>query len=104
MRLFLLAIVCIKPIPANAMQDSDTNPNTTASSVAGDIVPADGRRKRSEAFLLRKSVLGKKHGRLDESKVWLLTQITVHRLPTVAYIHIKNRKRIPSAGFAIFSD
>ncbi|KAF7593073.1 hypothetical protein BBP40_012090 [Aspergillus hancockii] len=47
--------------------DSDTNPNTTASSVAGDI-PLDGRRKRSEAFHLRKSILGKKHGRLDESK------------------------------------
>ncbi|KAF9891951.1 hypothetical protein FE257_002914 [Aspergillus nanangensis] len=48
--------------------DSDTNPNTTASSVAGDIAPLDGRRRRSEAFHLRKSVLGKKHGRLDESK------------------------------------
>ncbi|KAF7630507.1 chromatin remodeling complex WSTF-ISWI, small subunit [Aspergillus flavus] len=48
--------------------DSDTNPNTTASSVAGDTVPVDGRRKRSEAFHLRKSILGKKHGRLDESK------------------------------------
>ena len=46
--------------------DSDTNPNTTASSVAGDH--KDGRQKRSEAFALRKSVLGKKHGRLDESK------------------------------------
>ncbi|OJJ49239.1 hypothetical protein ASPZODRAFT_140162 [Penicilliopsis zonata CBS 506.65] len=48
--------------------DSDTNPNTTASSVAGDIAPVDGRRRRSEAFQLRKSILGKKHGRLDESK------------------------------------
>ncbi|GAD95603.1 SNF2 family helicase/ATPase, putative [Paecilomyces variotii No. 5] len=48
--------------------DSDTNPNTTASSVAGDVTPLDGRKKRSEAFQLRKSVLGKKHGRLDESK------------------------------------
>ncbi|KAL1852711.1 chromatin remodeling complex Adenosinetriphosphatase [Paecilomyces lecythidis] len=48
--------------------DSDTNPNTTASSVAGDVAPLDGRKKRSEAFQLRKSVLGKKHGRLDESK------------------------------------
>ncbi|RWQ92696.1 putative SNF2 family helicase/ATPase [Paecilomyces variotii] len=48
--------------------DSDTNPNTTASSIAGDVAPLDGRKKRSEAFQLRKSVLGKKHGRLDESK------------------------------------
>ena len=48
--------------------DSDTNPNTTASSVAGDIPQIDGRRKRAEASQLRKSVLGKKHGRLDDTK------------------------------------
>lgn len=48
--------------------DSDTNPNTTASSVAGDAIAVDGRRRRSEALLLRKNLLGKKHGRLDESK------------------------------------
>ncbi|GAQ08453.1 ISWI chromatin-remodeling complex ATPase ISW2 [Aspergillus lentulus] len=48
--------------------DSDTNPNTTASSVAGDAAPIDGRRRRSEAFQMRKSIFGKKHGRLDESK------------------------------------
>lgn len=48
--------------------DSDTNPNTTASSIAGDI-PNDGRRRRIEANQLRKSVLGKKHDRLGESKV-----------------------------------
>ncbi|CAI7660602.1 unnamed protein product [Penicillium pancosmium] len=47
--------------------DSDTNPNTTESSVAGDALE-DGRRRRSEATQLRKSILGKKHGRLDESK------------------------------------
>ncbi|KAM5467950.1 chromatin remodeling complex Adenosinetriphosphatase [Microsporum audouinii] len=46
--------------------DSDTNPNTTASSVAGDAAP-DARKRRTEASQLRKSVLGKKHGRLDES-------------------------------------
>ncbi|PYH90190.1 putative SNF2 family helicase/ATPase [Aspergillus ellipticus CBS 707.79] len=50
------------------MTDSDTNPNTTASSVAGDAAPLDGRRRRSEALHMRKSILGKKHGRLDESK------------------------------------
>jgi hypothetical protein len=49
--------------------DSDTNPNTTASSVAGDAAPIDGRRRRSEAFQMRKNMFGKKHGRLDESKV-----------------------------------
>ncbi|MCJ1383811.1 hypothetical protein MMC17_006925 [Xylographa soralifera] len=48
--------------------DSDTNPNTTASSIAGDNLHMDGRKKRSEATQLRKSVFGKKHNRLDESK------------------------------------
>ncbi|KAL4930770.1 putative SNF2 family helicase/ATPase [Aspergillus undulatus] len=48
--------------------DSDTNPNTTASSVAGDAVPLDGRRRRSEAFQMRKNMFGKKHGSLNENK------------------------------------
>ncbi|MCJ1254093.1 hypothetical protein MMC24_001907 [Lignoscripta atroalba] len=48
--------------------DSDTNPNTTASSVVGDTIHVDGRKRRSEATQLRKSVFGKKHNRLDESK------------------------------------
>ncbi|KAK0616279.1 SNF2 family N-terminal domain-containing protein [Immersiella caudata] len=47
--------------------DSDTNPNTTASSVAGDI-PPDGRKRRTEANQLRRSIFGKKHDRLGESK------------------------------------
>ncbi|EAQ84663.1 conserved hypothetical protein [Chaetomium globosum CBS 148.51] len=47
--------------------DSDTNPNTTASSVAGEPV-ADGRKRRSEANQLRRSIFGKKHDRLGESK------------------------------------
>ncbi|CZS92283.1 hypothetical protein WAI453_000164 [Rhynchosporium graminicola] len=47
-------------------EDSDTNPNTTASSVVGD--PVDGRKKRSQATLLRRSVFGKKHDVLGESK------------------------------------
>ncbi|KAJ6126784.1 ISWI chromatin-remodeling complex ATPase ISW2 [Penicillium sp. IBT 18751x] len=47
--------------------DSDTNPNTTASSVAGDAT-ADSHRRRTEATQLRKSLLSKKHDRLDESK------------------------------------
>jgi hypothetical protein len=50
-------------------QDSDTNPNTTASSVAGDAPRVDGRMRRSEAIQLRKSVFGKKLNKLDESKV-----------------------------------
>ncbi|KAI9758913.1 MAG: hypothetical protein M4579_002724 [Chaenotheca gracillima] len=52
----------------NDYTDSDTNANTTASSVAGDPIHADGRRRRSEASALRKSVFGKKHNRLVESK------------------------------------
>ncbi len=48
--------------------DSDTNPNTTASSVIGEPVP-DGRKRRSEANQLRRSIFGKKHDRLGESKV-----------------------------------
>ena len=51
------------------LQDSDTNPNTTASSIAGEAFQLDGRKRRIEAGQLRKSVLGKKHNRLDESKV-----------------------------------
>lgn len=50
--------------------DSDTNPNTTASSVIGDGL--DGRKKRSEANQLRRSIFGKKHDALGESKVKLL--------------------------------
>lgn len=49
--------------------DSDTNPNTTASSVAGDMQTTDGRKRRAEELQLRKSVFGKKHSRLNESKV-----------------------------------
>ncbi|KAF2874386.1 SNF2 family N-terminal domain-containing protein [Massariosphaeria phaeospora] len=48
--------------------DSDTNPNTTASSVAGDAGPVDGRKRRTEAFNMRKSIYGKKHDRLGASK------------------------------------
>ncbi|KAI9735857.1 MAG: hypothetical protein M1834_001322 [Cirrosporium novae-zelandiae] len=48
--------------------ESTTNPNTTEGSVAGDVAPLDGRKRRSEASQLRKSVFGKKHNRLDESK------------------------------------
>ncbi|KAB8342938.1 hypothetical protein FH972_022534 [Carpinus fangiana] len=47
--------------------DSDLA-DTAASSVAGDNVPADGRKRRSEANQLRKSMFGRKHDKLDESK------------------------------------
>jgi hypothetical protein len=57
------------PAQLTNCQDSDTNPNTTASSVAGDNAPADGRKRRTEAFNMRKSIYGRKHDRLGESKV-----------------------------------
>ncbi|KAL1872459.1 hypothetical protein VTK73DRAFT_1496 [Phialemonium thermophilum] len=47
--------------------DSDTNPNTTASSVVGEPI-SDGRKRRSEANQLRRSIFGKKHDALGESK------------------------------------
>lgn len=49
-------------------EDSDTNPNTTASSVIGEPINMDGRKRRSEATQLRRSVFGKKHDVLGENK------------------------------------
>ncbi|RKF54437.1 ISWI chromatin-remodeling complex ATPase ISW2 [Erysiphe neolycopersici] len=49
-------------------EDSDTNPNTTPSSVAEETLNEDGRKKRSMATQLRRSVFGKKHDILGESK------------------------------------
>jgi len=48
--------------------DSDTNPNTTASSVAGDHGQQDGRKRRAEVMNMRKSIYGTKHDRLGASK------------------------------------
>ena len=48
--------------------DSDTNPNTTATSEAEASFEPDGRKRRIDATNLRKKVFGKKHNRLDESK------------------------------------
>lgn len=48
--------------------DSESNP-TGANSVAGDLQTADGRKKRWEGNALRKSVFGKKHDELGQSKV-----------------------------------
>lgn len=42
------------------------DPNTTASSVVGETL--DGRKRRAEANQLRRSIFGKKHDRLGESK------------------------------------
>ncbi|KAJ2901737.1 ISWI chromatin-remodeling complex ATPase ISW2 [Zalerion maritima] len=47
--------------------DSETNPNTTASSVVGEP-GTDGRKRRSEALQLRRSIFGKKHDQLGASK------------------------------------
>ncbi|KAK2625213.1 hypothetical protein QTJ16_005582 [Diplocarpon rosae] len=47
-------------------EDSDTNPINTASSIVGEHL--DGRKRRSEATQLRRSVFGKKHDVLGESK------------------------------------
>jgi SWI/SNF-related matrix-associated actin-dependent regulator of chromatin subfamily A member 5 len=57
----------LNPYNDDTPDDSDTGLDTTASSVAGDA-PADGRKKRTEALQLRKSILGKKNARLGESK------------------------------------
>lgn len=53
-------------------EDSDTNPNTTASSVVGNPSNFDGRKRRSEATQLRRSVFGKKHDVLGSNKVCIL--------------------------------
>ncbi|KHJ33085.1 putative chromatin remodelling complex atpase chain isw1 [Erysiphe necator] len=49
-------------------EDSDTNPNTTPSSLAEENSNEDGRKRRSIATQLRRSVFGKKHDILGESK------------------------------------
>ena len=81
-----------------SLKDSDTNPNTTASSIAGDAMQTDGRKRRSEATQLRKSVFGKKHNRLDESKVREATEFTKILLKSITY----DRKTILLEGSAIF--
>jgi SWI/SNF-related matrix-associated actin-dependent regulator of chromatin subfamily A member 5 len=48
--------------------DSESNPTGAANSVAGDASNRDGRSRRWEGNALRKSVFGKKHDRLGESK------------------------------------
>jgi SWI/SNF-related matrix-associated actin-dependent regulator of chromatin subfamily A member 5 len=54
----------------NDYTDSESNLNTTASSVAGDSRhPLDGRSKRNQQTQLRKTVFGKKHSNLDREKV-----------------------------------
>jgi len=82
-------------------QDSDTNPNTTASSVAGDTVHIDGRKRRSEATQLRKSIFGKKHSRLDESKV--ISPSCRSPRPLTLMTFGGNRKMIPCDDSVTFS-
>ena len=65
----MASIIVGSPILTYEEQDSDTNPNTTATSDAEGVFQPDGRKRRIEATNLRKSVFGKKHNRLDESKV-----------------------------------
>lgn len=75
--------------------DSDTNPNTTASSVAGEPV-GDGRKRRSEATALRRSIFGKKHDRLGESKVGsdsVCDQLRIHLITDMPLILTLNAGR-----------
>ncbi|KAK4920385.1 chromatin remodeling complex Adenosinetriphosphatase, partial [Elasticomyces elasticus] len=46
--------------------DTESGPNTSASSANGEAM--DKRRKKNEALLLRKSILGKQQGQLNENK------------------------------------
>lgn len=50
----------------------------------GDAFQPDGRKRRIEATQLRKTVFGKKHSRLDDTKVcYMLRKLSVpHRLLT----------------------
>jgi len=66
-------------------EDSDTNLDTTASSIAGDTT-FDGRKRRTEASQLRKSVFGKKHRSLDESKVGLPGVGVIGKLADYLYL------------------
>ena len=64
----------------------------------GDAFQPDGRKRRIEATQLRKTVFGKKHSRLDDTKVWptLGKSLVPYRL----IIALKNRKMILSDAFA----
>ena len=46
--------------------DTDTTPNTSANSVAGDV--PDMRKKKTDANQLRKNILDKQHGQLNVAK------------------------------------
>ncbi len=51
--------------------------------MVGDGFHTDGRKRRIEEGALRKSVLGKKHNRLDESKVRTKKYMPAHTLRTL---------------------
>lgn len=82
--------------------DSDSNVNTTASSVVGEPV-ADGRKRRSEANQLRKSIFGRKHDQLGESKVCPTWSYNCPLLDRVAHIDGYSRRMTPFAGSVICS-
>ena len=65
----------VSPVDTPGYTDSDTNPNTSASSVVGEAAPQDGRKRRQEAFQMRKSMFSKKHDKLGASKVGALSNI-----------------------------
>ena len=81
--------------------DSDTNPNTTASSVVGEPI-FDGRKRRTEVNQLRRSIFGKKHDRLGESKVSLLTGSLLDPICFQQPLTLR-RKMILFVAFGIYS-
>lgn len=64
------------PRTNSSLQDTEPGADTTESSIAGDV--QDGRKRRWEGNALRKSVLGKKHDRLGESKVYTQNNLPRH--------------------------
>lgn len=85
-------------------QDSDTNPNTTASSVAGDA-PADGRKRRTDAYNMRKSIYGKKHDRLGASKVsWHLDSNKYRRPRQLTWTAHTGGRHHPTFSILVGSD
>ena len=74
--------------PLTRAKDSDTNPNTTANSVAGDSAPADGRRRRAEEMNMRKSMYGKKAEGLRASKVRDVIRRIASSAHAVSYTHL----------------
>ena len=66
----------------------------------GDAFQPDGRKRRIEATRLRKTVFGKKHSRLDDTKVWPMRW--KYLVPYRSIIALINRKMILLDVFATF--